>query len=215
MSSPSSQRPPVRIITVSREYGAGGRDVALALGQALGWRVLDRDLVSLVAEKLELGEEVMARLDEHAPGLLVRLSSMLLVAMPEQPVPVAPIPSIDLDHAAVVTRQVIEEAVQSPPLIIVGHGAQVLLQDRPDAFHVRLAGPLHNRVERLCARYGWEPAYAEAQARRLDRERREYVQRYYHRHVGDMLLYDLQVNTGRLSIALATDLIRQAVEQFG
>lgn len=206
---------PIQLITISREFGAGGSELASALGQRLGWRVLDRDLIARLAERLQLNEDVVERLDERPPARLARLTAALLIAIPENPVPVDPISALDLDHIAAAVRSLIEEQVQELPLIVVGHGTQALFHDRPDAFHVRVVAPIPSRLDRLCARYGWDMAHAEAQLHQLDRARRDYVQRYYHQRIDDALLYDLQINSGRISIPAAAALIAQAVEERG
>jgi cytidylate kinase len=193
----------VTLVTISREYGSGGRDLAKAVGEALGWYVLDHDLISRVAQRLELAEETVERMDEQPPGWLTRLASALLVPMPESPVPVEPTGVLDPDSVAKTVRDILEEAAQSPPVVIVGHGAQSLFHDRQDAIHVRVIAPIADRVTRLVERYGWDAARAESQAHRLDRERKDYVQRYYGRSIDDTLLYDVVVNTGRVRITEA------------
>jgi cytidylate kinase len=94
-------------------------------------------------------------------------------------------------------------------LIVVGFGTQCMFADRVDALHVRLVAPLPVRVERLRARFGWDATNASTRARRMDEDRRRYVQRYFHRDVHDPLLYDVQINTGRMSIDEAAGVIEQ------
>ena len=152
----------------------------------------------------------VARLREHSPTLLARLSAALLVAPPEAP-------GIDTSHLlridaiAEAALESIMEAAKSLPLILVGFGTQCIFADRADALHVRLVAPMSVRVERLRARYGWDATNAAARARRMEEDRRRYVQRYFHRDVNDPLLYDVQINTGRTTLDEATTMIEQLV----
>lgn len=205
----------IDLVTISREFGAGGSELASALGEQLGWPVLDHELIHQVAERLELDEAAVEKLDERPPNWLARIAAMLLIAPPEAP--------LDFDHTGVLTpdaiatatHAVIVEAVQHRPLIVVGHGAQAFLAQVPGALHIRLFAPMASRVHRLRARYGWSDTTAIEQARKMDEARRGYVQRYYHRDWDDPLLYDLHFNTGRMSIGEAVTLLDTLIRAHG
>src|ERR1700754_5266430 len=113
----------IRLVTISREFGAGGSELAAALGTRLGWPVLDHDIVHRVAERLSVDDDMVERLDEHSPSLLARIADVLIVPQPEM-FTFAPADVTSHDAIADAARAVIEEAVASPPLIVVGHGAQ-------------------------------------------------------------------------------------------
>jgi CMP/dCMP kinase len=200
----------IELITVSRQFGAGGSELARKLGERLGWPVLDDEVTCRCAQRLNLETSTVERLREHSPTLLARLSAALLVSPPEAP-------GIDtknllhIDAIAEAALASITEAVQSLPLIIVGFGTQCMFAGRPDALHVRLVAPLDTRIERLRARFGWDATNAATRARRMDEDRRRYVQRYFHRDVNDPLLYDVQINTGRTSLDEAVAMIEQLV----
>jgi cytidylate kinase len=200
----------IEIVTVSREFGAGGGEVARRLGERLGWPVLDDEVACRCAERLHLDTAAVARMREHSPTLFARLTAALLVAPPEAP-------AIDTSHLlridaiAEAAFDSIMEAAQKLPVIFVGFGTQCIFADRQDALHMRLVAPLETRVERLRARFGWDAATAATKARQMDEDRRRYVQRYFHRDVHDPLLYDVQINTGRTTIDEAAALIEQLV----
>jgi hypothetical protein len=166
---------------------------------------------------LQIETSAVERLREHSPTLLARLSAALLVAPPEAP-------GIDtrhllrIDAIAEAALESILEAAQTLPLIVVGFGTQCIFADRADALHVRLVAPLAMRVERLRARFGWDATNAATRARRMDEDRRRYVQRYFHRDVRDPLLYDVQINTGRTSLdeaASMTELLVRSEQRPG
>jgi cytidylate kinase len=202
----------VDLITVSREFGAGGSDLARLLGERLGWLVLDHELVFRCAKRLNIDTAAVERMHECPPSLLARLSAALLVSPPDAP-------GIDTSHLlridsiAEAAHESIREAADNPPLIVVGHGTQCLFAQRRDALHVRLFAPLDVRVTRLRDRYGWTAAVASAKARQMDDDRRRYVQRYFHQDLREPLLYDVQINTGRVSIEEAVNMVEQMVHE--
>lgn len=204
----------VELITISREFGAGGSDVARLIGERLSWPVLDDDVACRCAKRLNIDTAAVERLREHSPTLLARLSAALLVSPPEAP-------GIDtsnlmrIDAIAEAALESITEAARSLPLIVVGFGTQCMFANRADALHVRLVAPLEARVARLRARCGWDASVAAAKARKMDEERRRYVQRYFHRDVLDPLLYDVQINTGRTSLEEAAAIVERLVRGEG
>lgn len=200
----------IELITVSRQFGAGGSELARKLGERLGWPVLDHEVTCRCAQRLNLDTSTVERLREHAPTLLARLSAALLVSPPEAP-GIDTTHLLRIDAIAEAAIESITEAAQSLPLIVVGFGTQCMFADRPDALHVRLIAPMPVRAERLRARFGWDDKKAAERARGMDEVRRRYVQRYFHRDVNDPLLYDVQINTGRTTIDEAVGLLEQLV----
>jgi cytidylate kinase len=198
---------PIDIITVSREFGAGGSSVASALSARLGWPVLDRDLVTRVADRLRLEQQVVEKFDEHPPSFMARIASALAISQSDAPTMAPPADIPDHDAIAAASRAEIEAAASRPPLIIVGHGAQAIFRGRPGTLHVRLVAPIASRIERICRRTPCQPVQAEQQVRQMDDDRRGYLRRYFDVDWRDELLYDLQINTGKLSIDDAANIV--------
>jgi cytidylate kinase len=203
----------ISLITVSREFGAGGSDLASELGSRLKWPVLDHDIVHRVAERLRLDDGTVEPFDEHPPSLLARIATVLIVPLPGMySFPAADeVPSHDAIASA--TRRVIEDAAKSLPLIVVGHGAQCIFEDWTDTLSVRLVAPLGVRLERIAARQKINPTLAAALVRRADEDRQAYIQRYFHRDWRNELLYDLQINTGGVDISEAATIVTRLVER--
>jgi cytidylate kinase len=203
---------PIDVITIAREFGAGGSELATALGERLGWPVLDHDLPARVAARLQLDPNAVERMDEHAPTLLARVASAMLVCPPEAPMFVDTADVLSPDSVAEAASAEIREAVRTPPLVIVGHGAQCLLRGRPGTLHLRLVAPIEDRIARVCGRLGCEPRTAASRVRQVDDERHAYIRRYHDAEWRDPLLYDLQINTGRVPIPAAAELVAHVVE---
>jgi CMP/dCMP kinase len=207
-----TQTASIRLVTVSREFGAGGSDLAHELGARLKWPVLDHNIVHRVAERLRLNDGTVEPFDEHPPSLLARIATVLIVPLPGMysfPT-VAEVPTHDAIADA--TRRVIEDAAKSLPLIVVGHGAQCIFEDRLDTLSVRLVAPLHVRLCRIAARQRISHPLAAELVRRADEDRQAYIQRYFHRDWRSELLYDLQINTGAIGISEAATMVTRLLE---
>jgi CMP/dCMP kinase len=202
----------VSIVTVSREYGAGGSEFAQLLGTRLGWRVLDHDIVESVAGQLHVRAGVVEERDEQPPGWFSRIAAALLIAPPESPMQLETAGVLTLDSIADATHAAMIESAATLPVVIVGHGAQCVFHGRPGTLHVRLVATLESRAARIMARDGGTEHDAIARARRMDLRRRAYVQRYYHHDWADPLLFDVAFNTARVTVAEAVATAASIIE---
>lgn len=214
MTAPAAQptpggtgREPFRVIALSREYGAGGSELGVLLGERLGWPVLDRDLARRIAERLRCRCEDVELVDEHAPTLLERIAAAFTVVPSDAPLlpdlPETPSP----DELVHVTRAVVREAARTPPLVVIGHGATCLLRDRSDLLRVRVTAPFDVRVRRVAKRTGVSARQAADDVRRRDWDRRHYLERYYRQDTNDPNLYDMQINTATIPLETAARMI--------
>jgi CMP/dCMP kinase len=202
----------VDLITISREYGAGASELAAAVGARLHFRVLDAGIPLAVAKRLRIPSDALESWDEHAPGFLESLGNALVLGSPNMLLDPAIATRPQARDVAAATRHVLIEAAATPPLIIVGHGAQVLFQERERSLHLRLVAPISSRVERIRERRECDDVQAVAIANHVDGDRALYVKEFLGRDVRDPLLYDLQINTGRVAMADSVELIRTLVE---
>jgi cytidylate kinase len=207
--------PNMTAVTISRQYGSGGGEVAVRLAGRLGWTLVDHQIVAGVAQQLGISHEQAREQDERAAGFVGRVLEALLTAAPEVPVTPDALPASpgEIYHEAV--TRVIQEAVSTRHVVIVGRGAQALLQARRDVLHVRVVAPLEKRVAYVTQREGLAPAAARARIHDKEQGRVRYLQAHYHRTPDDPLLYDLVVNTGVVSLDGAVDLLLLALERKG
>ncbi|HEU4699530.1 MAG TPA: cytidylate kinase-like family protein [Gemmatimonadales bacterium] len=215
MGREASAREPIRLLTISREYGAGGSELGVLLGERLGWRVMDQEVAGRIARRLRCEESDVRALDEHAPSLLERLVASFAVTAPDAAELPTPVAAPDPDRLVEATREVLLEAARELPLIVVGHGGNILYRDRPDVLRLRVAAPFEVRVQRVARRTGLEPHQAARDVRYRDADRQHYLQRYYHVDAADPHNYDLILNTGTFSLERAADLIEAAVRGCG
>ena len=208
---------PAPLITVTRQYGSGGSEIARLVAQALDWTVIDSELVDQVARRAGLPPEQVAAREERAPGLLERLARTLAVASPEMFVTTAGVPRAEDDESTIarVTERIIADAAAHGNVVLVGRGAQAILAQRPEALHVYVVASRAWRARQVVQRLGADPAEVERVLDDTDRQRDRYVKEHYGRVRQDPTHYDLVVNTERLTIGGAAALVVAEVRRRG
>lgn len=203
----------IRAVTISREYGSGGGEVARRLAARLGWQLVDHEVVAEVARDLGMSPDEAEEHDEQVEGFVARLLVSLQAIEPNVLVspPLAQPHDAQAYHAAVC--RVVKAAVAQGPVVIVGRAGQRVLADRRDILHVRVVAPLEQRVRYVAAREGLSEADARARIQQKERDRARYLQTFYAVRPDDPHLYDLTANTGVLSLDHIVALITLAMEQ--
>ncbi|HTY06120.1 MAG TPA: cytidylate kinase-like family protein [Gemmatimonadales bacterium] len=202
------------LITVTRQYAAGGSDVARLVAGALGWTVIDNEFVDEVARRAGLPPEEVAQKEERAPSLLTRIARNLAAASSAEmsagtTAGTAALPEAEAEEATIlrVTDRVIREAATHGRAVLVGRGAQAVLAERPNALHVYLVASKAWRMKLAVDHLGVDPAQVERVLEDTDRDRDRYVKAHYGRARQDASHYDLTLNTERLGFEGAADVI--------
>jgi cytidylate kinase len=203
------------IITVSRMFGCGGRDVAKSVAKTLGWSLLDSAMVDEVAAKLGVSVSEISSREERVPSLAERISGAMTLAAPESALPVADLSMMDLpeERLVAVTKTVIEEAVQQGSAVFVGRGARFLLGDRSDALHVFCYATFPSLVDYAVKHRGVSPATAEQEVKKVNKEREQYVRRHWGADWRAMENYDLCLDTSRLGIEASAEVVVAAARE--
>jgi CMP/dCMP kinase len=206
------------LITVSRQFGAGGSDVASRVADALGWRLVDNELVEQVAARAGLRPEQVAEREERVSTFVERLARTLACASPEVfPPPasageVADVPEADLVR---ITETVVAELAAQGKVVLVGRGAPAVLSRETDALHVKLIAPRAFRIKVATERLGCSRDKAAHVLDQTDRMRARYLREHYRRDWDDPLNYHLTINTGVLGFEGAADLIVSRARAMG
>ena len=206
------------VITVTRQFGAGGSEVARRVAALLGWTVIDNEFVSAVATQAGLPAETVAANEERVPSLMARLARALAVSSPEVFVPVAATGEAPDEAALVaVTEHVVREAAAHGRVVIVGRGGQSILAKAPhsEALHVYVTAPRDVRIAAVMERLGLPAQDAAHAADTTDADRDRYAHRFYGRRRDDPANYHLVVNTGLLGFDGAAATIVCAASQRG
>ncbi len=195
------------IITVSREIGSGGGEVAKGVAEALGWRLVDNELVAQIARRSGLTPAEVAEREERAPGFFERLIRMLTRAAPEILFPPAePDPELEESSLVKVTETVVAEMAREGRVVLVGRAAPAVLKGDRDGLHVKIVAPVSDRIVAVAQRLGMSAEAAAEEVARSDANRARYHQQYYQRDWNDAAGYHLVLNTAPLGIdgAIAT-----------
>ena len=205
------------IITISRMYGSGGSEVAAIVASALGWQLLDNDLVDAVAERLGVPVAEVEEREERVPTLVQRLAASLALSAPEiLPGPATATLPPSEERLIAVTERIINEACARGNTVLVGRGAQSMLAARSDVIHVYCYAPPAALAARIAQRYGMPLRDAARQVEEHNRQREQHVRKYWKRSWSSFDNYHLCLNTEWLGLDGAAEIIvRLAQEKFG
>jgi cytidylate kinase len=210
------------VITISRQYGSEGDEIAANVCQILGYQAFDKQLMAKVAAEAGLteGELVDFTEDQHrVRGFLDRLlgSQRQIVTQTRSwgedrsGVRTLDVKEIDVTESITLVQPVIRAAYRHGSFVIVGRGGQAVLRNEPGVLHVRVEAPLETRIQRVQLREGLTYELARDVVAQRDRAAADYLKRFYGVDWSDSLLYHLVLNTDRWGIESASRLIVNAV----
>jgi CMP/dCMP kinase len=182
-----------RALTISREYGSGGAEIATIIARDLGWKLVDKELVNEISRRERVSPSEVAALDERVDPWIHRITRSIWGTGADGISNVAPVNLFDAEKAAFMAKVIIEEAYKIGNCVIVGRGSPCILHNKEDVFHTFIYARWKNRVSRIRQRV--EPGMdVETLIRSMDLERMEYVRLYYKRNRRDPYLYDLMID---------------------
>lgn len=196
------------IITISRQFGAGGSEVAERVAKALGWQLVDNELVEQVASRAGMSPEEVARREERAPSFVERLTRTLAAQNPELVPPQdGTVKDIEEKSLVRITESVVSELARQGRVVFVGRAAPAVIGLQADALHVKLVAVRAFRAERIRERFDLSLEEAEKRLDEVDGQRARYHREYYQRNWSDPVNYHLTINTGLLGFDAAADVI--------
>jgi cytidylate kinase len=178
----------MNVVTLSRQLGSQGSEIAEIVAQHTGFRLVSRELINQAAQRAGAPEVALAMIDELN---LLRLK---------------PSPAETQAYLTAV-KMVMEELANAGEVILMGRAGQIVLAGHPQAVHVRVIAPVPLRVERVAHRSGVSLEAAHAQVEASDRYHMNYFKRYYKMPWDGPGLYDLVINTAKLTPEDAADII--------
>lgn len=203
------------VITISRQYAAGGSDIARRVAERLAWELIDNEFVDRVAERVGLAPEEVEAREERVPRLAERLARVLATSSPEIFVPAGQVHDDEQARLVKVTERVITEAVQHGNAVMVGRGAQAYLAERERTLHVFVVAPREARIAAAVERLGMARKEAEKCVDRVDDQRRRYVRSHYDRAWDHAANYDLVLNSAAFKYEGCAALVIEAARRLG
>jgi len=182
------------IIVMSHEMGAGGPEIGQLLGQRLGYRYVDQELISDAAHRYGLQEEKLSHLDESKPSLFERFDA-------------------ETRRYITVIQTALYEFAEHDNVVLMGRGGQWLLRGIPHVVRVRVMAPFEIRVKRVAKKLAGQLGEQTNQRRVVDMVRRDDTEklgrmRYlYEVDLRDSALYDVVISTEKLSMEAAVEVI--------
>ena len=185
------------IITISRQFGSLGTEIAKKLQEELGFNYLDKEsLEEELIKKYGIPEEKVERYDEKKPAFWEMFSS-------------------DKDSYIHFMKTAMYEFAQEGNCIIIGRGGQFLFKDIPGVLHIRVVAPIALRLERIKKRYNYNDRLAEQMIRHRDHDKAGFLKFFFHINWENTDLYDLVINTHSFTVEAAVQLIKDALESTG
>ena len=196
-----------KIITISREFGSGGRTVGRMIADRLGIPFYDKELVDQVALESGFAPKFIEEHGEHSPG-----SSLFSYAFIPQGVPGVMNGLSTADFLWNIQCSVILQLADKGPCVIVGRNADYILKDRPDCLHAYIHADMDFRADRIVRLYGESEKSPQARLQEKDKRRRVNYQHYTGRSWGQAQNYDICLDSGRLGVEQCANIIIGMVE---
>ena len=201
------------VVTISRQFGAGGDEIALKMSELLGYDLVDNALIVKVAERAGVSFETVEHLDEkyqsRAVGFLKSLIEPRMgkiLAGGEQ--------HIDPKQFVEYAKTVIRGLADHGNVIVVGRGSQFILKDVDNAFHIKIIADENIRAERIMARHDISHQEALDRVRKSDKMRTHFIERYLKADWDDPLGYHVAIDSARLGIDTTAEILANAVSHF-
>jgi cytidylate kinase len=184
----------INIITIEREYGCGGSEIAQLVANRMGWKLWDQRLTEEIARLANCPKAVVEAREERNDPLYYRLFKSFMRGSYEGSINAPKLNLVDSETILKVTKRVVEHAAEKGKCIIVGRGSQQFLKTRSDTLRVFLYAPRADKVRRLLAR-GKSDKEAEQLVDTVDQDRADFVQKYFHVEWPDRPIYHAMINT--------------------
>ena len=184
------------IITISREFGSGGRTIGKAVAQKLGIPCYDAELITEMAKQSGFAEDYVREAGEYAPGGLLNSMFTSRAGGPTNE-----------DILWQIQCNIVAQLAKKGPCVIVGRCGDYILRDRPDVLKVFAHADMAFRAKRIVEVYGQREESPEQRLKEKDKRRSTYYRFYTGRKWGQLDTYDLMLNSGVLGIEKCTELI--------
>lgn len=182
-----------KIITISREFGSGGRSIGRAVAEQLGIPFYDKELVEQVSLESGFAPQYIEEHGEHSPG-----KSILSYLFAPQGVSGVMNGLSTADFLWNIQCNVILQLADKGPCVIVGRNADYILKDRADTIHAYIFADNEYRADRIVRLYGESEKSPQARLAEKDKRRRNNYQHYTGRSWGQAQNYDVCLNTSTL-----------------
>jgi cytidylate kinase len=222
-------------ITISRQFGSGGDEIAMELCHTMSCHLFDKRMIAQAAVEAGISDQEVVDYNEdnhkvqnffdRLLGRSTPLGTLRYWTEDAQGVRVQEMMPMTEEHALTLVQKAVISAYRSGHVVVIGRAGQILLKDLPDVLHLRIEAPIEDRIQRIKMRLKEERGmpFDTIETRRVaqdminerDAASQDYLQRHYGVDWADPLLYHLTINTGKITIENAVKLITHLVEMSG
>ncbi len=205
LESSASNGIPEYVITISREYGSGGRAIGKNIAKALNIPYYDTELIHMFAEKSGYTEEFVKNNEEQMSKFQYNLYSWYTPSISERDIS-------QVEQLFHIEKKVIHEIASKSSCVIVGRLANFILGDRDNTFHIFISSDQDSKIRRIMERDGLSLEDAQKKSLKVDKERATHCRYFTHREWGKVDNYDITIKSSRYGIertsSILTDMIR-------
>jgi cytidylate kinase len=198
----------IRIVTVEREYGCGGGKIAQQLAERIEWKLWDQQLTEEIARLANCPKAVVEDREERTDPLYYRLFKSFLRGSYEGSLNAHKLKLVDSESILRITERVVRRAASAGCCVIVGRGSQHFLQSQEDTLRVFLYAPREDKVRRLMSG-GKIEREAQELVDTVDRDRMDFIQKYFHVEWPSRSIYQIMINT-----AIGDETVVQTILDF-
>ena len=200
-----------KIITVGREFGSGGREIAKLVAEKLGISYYDKELITLAAKEGGYDPEVFEKVDERATNSFLYSLSMGNFVIDGGVNITRDLPLADKLHLA--QTETIRKLAQRESCVIVGRCANYLLREEKGCVRVFIYGEKEQKIQRVQEIYHLSREKAESLMKKTDKARANYYAYYTGENWADMRNFDLAVNSSTLPFEAVAEMIVEFVQK--
>lgn len=200
------------VITISREFGSGGREIGMELAKTLGIDFYDKELISLAAKESGIDPMLFERIDEHAANSLLYSLSMGMFNFGQTGF--SPRDQISVNDQLYLLQHQIIKKLAKKPCVIVGRCADYILKDLKKCINIFIHADIEYRMDRAKRIHDIPENKVEAVVRKTDKTRSNYYQFYTEHKWGLASNYHLCINSGKLSLEQAVNVLVNYVNIF-
>jgi len=202
----------IRVITLEREYGSGGGEIAASIAGRLGWKLWDQLLTEEIARRLDCDCGAVAKHEEKKDPAYYRLLKAFMRGSFEGSLNAPRLSMVDTECVREVAQKLLPEIADAGKAVIVGRGSAYYLSKRVDAFHVFIYAPFQERIRRLQAT-GKSHKEAVELVETVDRDRADFISKYFNVDWPGRHRFHLMVNSG-MGNEVAVEIVLDALARY-
>lgn len=198
------------IITISREFGSGGREIGERVARQLGIDFYDKKIIDMAAEESGFSPDYVEQIEQKMTNSLM----YNIAAAGAYPLSVMPVESSNSDKLFIVESRIINELADKGSCVIIGRCADYVLRERSDCLHVFIHANKEFKISRAIKEYNIDAGAAAGEVAKIDKKRKNYYQRYTDRKWGEAANFHATLDSSAIGINACVKCILDMTEGF-